>query len=260
MIDCYQIIADLLRRDDLEDPQNFDANKGLTIWSYGTCSVVLKQRKQTSNVPFDTFPLLDVARAAAIISTKCLPLPAISNAGTYTLPVGPRAIFDVEIDNNNKPVSKPTNSTTQLATTAITCFTHQTHFHAHPVSENDCNAGMAEILARMDSMSTQTFYSEDDATESVMTDNSTVQAHGLRYVRVKTPCGFHVGNCNIVISQVEKREDNFRLVDAARFAAMILHSCRPLGPPFLGGTKPIGRKRAFETSVFGDAIGPPPLM
>ncbi len=112
--DCYQVIANLLRRDDIEAPRTFDVNKALATWTYGTCAIGLKPNTTADGPSFDTFPLIDIARAAATVSTDCLSTPTRFHGGAYTVPIGPRAIYLVEILHTSS-ILKPLANSTELA-------------------------------------------------------------------------------------------------------------------------------------------------
>lgn len=270
--DCYQVIANLLRRDDIEDARKFDANKALAIWSSGTCAVVLKPSATANGPAFDTFPTIDIARAAATVSTSCVSTPGHFHGGSYTVPLGPRGIFHVDIIYNpwrQKPTTP--DSTTVLAAASPTttgtrpppppnpvppvpttsCYEHD--LGTLPLTESDCNFLIVRILSRRDVMDEKTFYDPDETTH--LTPNSTITTtHPPLQLpeRFKTPWLLFSSTCNILTHEAAEQEDTFRLVEVARYAAVILDRCRQFGPPFEGGSRLVGPRRAFEVQVHGN--------
>lgn len=266
--DFYQVIANLLRRDDIEDARKFDANKALAIWSYGTCAVVLKPSTTANGPAFDTFPIIGIARAAATVSTNCVSTPASFHGGAYTVPLGPRGIFHIDIIYNpsrQKSIpgstvlaASPTNGTRPSPNPTppgppISCDDHDPE--TLPLTESDCNFLIAGILSRNDVMTQKTFYDPDTATDMAPNSKHTLQPPG----RFRTPWLLRSATCNILTYEATEEADAFRLLEVARYAAVILSDCRRFGPPFKGGSRLIGPKRAFEVKVYGNSA-PPRLL
>lgn len=265
--DCYQLIATLLGRDDIEDPRKFDANEALAMWSYGTCTVVLRPNTTANGPSSDTFPIIDIARAAATVSTNCVSTPASFHGGAYTVPLGTRGIFHVDIipkTSRQKPrpgsmghAASPTNRTRPLLTLPpprpeVSCYEHDPAHPVLPLTESDCNTLIAKILASNDLMTMKTFFGPDPATDITLQKKHSLQAGG----RFKTPWLLRNGNCNILTHQSGQEEDIFRLLEVARYAAVILDDCRQFGPPFQGGNRLVGPLRAFEVQVYGNSASP----
>ena len=205
--DCYQVIANLLRRDDIEDARKFDANIALAIWSYGTCAVVLKPSTTANGPAFDTFPIIDIARAAATVSTNCVSTPASFHGGAYTVPLGPWGIFHIDIIYNpsrQKPIpgstvlaASPTNGTRPSPNPTppgppISCDDHDPE--TLPLTETDCNFLIAGILSRNDVMAQKTFYDPDTVTNMTSNSKYTLQPPG----RFRTPWLLRSATCNIL--------------------------------------------------------------
>ncbi len=101
-------------------------------------------------------------------------------------------------------------------------------------------------------MTPKRFVGPEAASDMAATSKQTLQAPS----RFETPWQTNSATCSFLIRQEGMEEDVFRLVDMARFAAVILSACREYGPRYRGGSRPLGPKRAFKVQVYGNM--PPP--
>ena len=273
--DCYQIVATLLRRDDLEIPRTFNANTTPASWTYGTCAIVLKPNATTADSSsLDTFAIIDIARAAATISTTCLSTSPSFPSGVYIQPIGSRALFHIGVVYRTL-VREAIPSSTQPAVAlgdgphpdsndsngpAIHCSKPAPALLVPPLSEPDCNYLIASILTRTDVLSTKTFFQLAQANTLTVPNSNNNQNQTLQaYPRFQTPWGLDKATCTIRIFQLNKEEDSFRLIEVPRHAALILAKCRVQGQPQRGGTVPVGPKEDFLVAVRGITVTPPPV-
>ena len=141
---------------------------------------------------------------------------------------------------------------------SIYCNMPDPDLPAASITESDCNYLIAYILTRKDVMSVKTFFQLGQANTSTVPSTNGHQTLQLP-ARFQTPWKLDRVTCKVGLYQIGKEEDNFRLVEVARQAALILAKFRDEGPPYRGGTVRVGPEKAFLVAVRGIIIIPPPV-